>query len=82
MYYNYVLANNIVAGVFHTVYSDFRYCLDAYSSMATLWSVTGFVLLGILSHWYKMRVRDDITTPHRWVEYAYEKYLASDYHII
>ena len=71
---------NIIAGVFHTVCSDPRYCSIAYSSMATLWSVTGFVLLEILSRWYKMRVRDDIATPHRWVEDAYEKYLASDNH--
>ncbi len=32
-----------------------------------------------LSCWYKMR---DIATPYRWVEDAFEKYLASDNHII
>ncbi|XP_064403254.1 uncharacterized protein LOC135348825 [Halichondria panicea] len=81
MWSNYYMSNivaNVLAGVFHTVCSDPRYCSIAYSSMATLCSVTGFVLLGILSRWYKMRVRDDIATPHRWVEDAYEKYLASD----
>ena len=40
-------------------------------------AVIGFLLHCILAHWYKMRVRDDIYSPHRLVEEVYDRYLSA-----
>ena len=58
-----------------------RYCADTYcsiilNSIAVLLAVIGFLLHCILAHWYKRRVRDDIYSPHRFVEEVYDRYLS------
>ena len=51
------------------------YCQIIHGSVAFALSVVGFVLYCILARWYKRRVRDDIATPHKWAEEAYDRYL-------
>ncbi len=74
-YYGSNIVANILAGVFHTLCTG-KYCSIIYSSMAMVWSVMGLMLFGCLAHWYKRRVRDDIATPHKWVEEVYDRYLS------
>ena len=77
MWSEYYISNiiaNILAGILHTR-CDGDKCSVIYSSVATFWSIIGFVLICLLAHWYKRRVRDDISTPQRWVEEAYDRYL-------
>ena len=31
----------------------------------------------MIARWYKTRVRDDIDTPHQWVEEVYDRYLTA-----
>ena len=70
---SYVVVN-IVYSVL-TIPCNEQYCVVIYSSLATGLSVIGFVVYCILARWYKRRVRDDISTPHRWVEEVYDRYL-------
>ena len=81
MWSEYYMSNiiaNFLAGILHTlcqlkltVYA----CSIIYSSGATFLSIIGFLLFCVLARWYKRRVRDDIATPHRWAEEAYDRYL-------
>ena len=53
------------------------YCGIAYGAVAVALSIVGFVLYCVLAGWYKLRVRDDIATPHKWAEETYDRYLRS-----
>ena len=46
-----------------------------YGVVSVALSIVGFVLYCVLAGWYKMRVRDDIATPHKWAEETYDRYL-------
>ena len=77
MWSEYYMSNifaNIVAGIMHTLCKGDK-CSVIYSSVATFWSIVGFVLICLLARWYKRRVRDDIATPHKWAEDVYDRYL-------
>ena len=41
-------------------------------------SLLGFILYCFLAHWYKLRVRDDVFSPHRVVEEVYDRYLTAE----
>ena len=74
----YYLSNifaNILAGMLHALCIG-PLCSIFYSSLATVLSITGFIVYCILARWYKTRVRDDISSPHRWVEEVYDRYLS------
>ena len=76
----YYLSNifaNILAGTLHALCKG-PVCSIIYSSVATFLSITGFIVYCILAIVYKRRVRDDISTPHRWAEEFYGRYLPDD----
>ena len=80
MWSEYYISNiiaNIVASILNTLCDNDK-CSVIYSSVATFWSIIGFVLFCLLARWYKRRVRDDIPTPHRWAEEAYDRYLTQE----
>ena len=52
-------------------------CSLANASVGAALSIFAFVLYLIIAHWYKRRVRDDIGTPHKWVEEVYDRYLTA-----
>ena len=52
-------------------------CSLANASAGVALSMFAFVLYLIIAHWYKRRVRDDIDTPHKWVEEVYDRYLTA-----
>ena len=54
-----------------------RYCYLAYGIVAAALSAIGFVFFCMLARWYKRRVRDDITTYHKWADNMYDRYLQS-----
>ena len=41
-------------------------------------SLFGFILYCLLAHWYKLRVRDEVFSPHRVVEEVYDRYLTAE----
>ena len=53
-----------------------KYCSVIRDALTLAMAVVGFILHCILTHWYKRRVRDDIDTPHKWVEEVYDRYLS------
>ena len=53
-------------------------CYLATASVGAALSIFAFVLYLIIARWYKRRVRDDIDTPHKWVEDVYDRYLSAD----
>ena len=60
----------------------FQYCQTSSCSLANASfgaavSIFAFLLYLIIAHWYKRRVRDDIDTPHKWVEDVYDRYLSA-----
>ena len=60
----------------------FNYCLTptcslASASVSAAVSIFAFLLYLIIARWYKTRVRDDIDTPHQWVEEVYDRYLTA-----
>ena len=70
---------------FLLVYGFYKICSNncslIHDSIALAMAIVGFILHCILAHWYKRRVRDDIDTPHRWVEEVYDRYLSHNaYH--
>ncbi len=58
------------------LHSKHRWAIVLHSGLASALSLTGFVLYCRLARWYKRRVRDDIATPHKWVEEVYDRYLS------
>ena len=54
-----------------------QYCSIIHNSITLSLAVIGFLLHCILARWYKMRVRDDIYSPHRVVEEVYDRYLSA-----
>ena len=59
-----------------------KYCLTptcslARASVGAVVSILAFLLYLIIARWYKTRVRDDIDTPHQWVEEVYDRYLTA-----
>ena len=52
-------------------------CSLASASVGAAVSIFAFLLYLIIAHWYKKRVRDDIDTPHQWVEEVYDRYLTA-----
>ena len=46
-------------------------------SVGAATSVFAFLVYLIVACWYKRRVRDDIDTPHKWVEDVYDRYLSA-----
>ncbi len=66
----------ISASIFVLILHYFKYTISPIItvSVTSAFSVIGFVLHCIVSHKYKMRVREDIDNPHVWVENAYNKY--------
>ena len=46
-------------------------------SVGAALSIFAFLLYLIIARWYKRRVRDDIDTPHKWVEDVYDRYLSA-----
>ena len=70
----------VIAGILQSIFTDAckePYCAIIYNVIATLLGVVGFVLYCVLAYWYKRRVRDDISTPHKWVEEVYDRYLVN-----
>ena len=51
-------------------------CQVIHDSLSIALAIVGLILHCILAHWYKRRVRDDIDTPHQWVEEVYDRYLS------
>ena len=59
-----------------------KYCVTTHCSLASASvgaaiSIFAFLLYLIIARWYKRRVRDDIDTPHKWVEDVYDRYLTA-----
>ena len=59
-----------------------KYCLTptcslVNASVGAVVSILAFLLYLIIARWYKTRVRDDIDTPHQWVEEVYDRYLTA-----
>ena len=52
-------------------------CYLAYASVGAAIGIFAFLVYLIIAHWYKRRVRDDIDTPHKWVEDVYDRYLTA-----
>ena len=52
-------------------------CSLASASVGAAVSIFAFLLYLIIARWYKKRVRDDIDTPHQWVEEVYDRYLTA-----
>ena len=52
-------------------------CSLANTSFGAAVSIFAFLVYLIIAHWYKRRVRDDIDTPHKWVEDVYDRYLSA-----
>ena len=52
-------------------------CSLANASVGAAVSIFAFLLYLIIARWYKRRVRDDIDTPHKWVEDVYDRYLTA-----
>ncbi len=50
--------------------------LLVHTVVSALLSLIGLVSFGLLARWYTGRVRDDVTTPHMWVEEVYDRYLS------
>ncbi len=53
-----------------------RLLLLVHTVVSALLSLIGLVSFGLLARWYTGRVRDDVTTPHMWVEEVYDRYLS------
>ena len=71
---------SIIVGILRNIFTDAciePYCAIIYNVIATLLGVVGFVLYCVLAYWYKRRVRDDISTLHKWVEEVYDRYLVN-----
>ena len=49
----------------------------ANASVGAAVSIFAFLVYLIIACWYKRRVRDDIDTPHKWVEDVYDRYLSA-----
>ena len=73
----YILAQ-ILFEVLHDLRSTHPWIVILYTGLAALLSLAGFVLYYLLARWYKRRVRDDIATPQKWVEDAYDRYLSEN----
>ena len=63
-------------------YEFVHYCLTpgcslANASVGAAVSIFAFLVYLIIARWYKRRVRDDIDTPHKWVEDVYDRYLSA-----
>ena len=72
----------VIAGILRSIFTGpcvEPYCEVIYCCIATLLSIIGFILYCVLAYWYKRRVRDDISTPHRWVEEVYDRYLVNEH---
>ena len=52
-------------------------CSLANASVGAAVSIFAFFVYLIIARWYKRRVRDDIDTPHKWVEDVYDRYLSA-----
>ena len=52
-------------------------CSVTYTSVGAAVSIFAFLVYLIIAGWYKRRVRDDIDTPHKWVEDVYDRYLTA-----
>ena len=55
-------------------------CHVIHDSVSIALAIVGLILHCILAHWYKRRVRDDIDTPHQWVEEVYDRYLSHNHY--
>ncbi len=73
----YILAQ-ILFEVLHDFRSTHPWIVILYTGLAALLSFAGFVLYCLLARWYKRRVKDDIATPQKWVEDAYDRYLSEN----
>ena len=58
-------------------YCRTSHCSLASASVSAAISIFAFLLYLITARWYKRRVRDDIDTPHKWVEDVYDRYLTA-----
>ncbi len=56
-------------------FEDNQVVLLVHTVISALLSLIGLVSFGLLARWYTGRVRDDVTTPHMWVEEVYDRYL-------
>ena len=52
-------------------------CSLVNASVGAAVSIFAFLVYLIIARWYKRRVRDDIDTPHKWVEDVYDRYLSA-----
>ena len=52
-------------------------CSLVSASVGVAVSIFAFLLYLIIALCYKRRVRDDIDTPHQWVEEVYDRYLTA-----
>ncbi|XP_064403264.1 solute carrier family 15 member 3-like [Halichondria panicea] len=75
--FTYILAQ-ILFEVLYDLKSTHPWIVILYTGLAALLSLAGFVLYCLLARWYKRRVRDDIATPQKWVEDAYDRYLSEN----
>ena len=69
-------------GSFVYTFNFIRYCQAPTcslinASVGAVVSFFAFLLYLIVASWYKRRVRDDIDTPHKWVEDVYDRYLSA-----
>ena len=72
----FVLGNVIEIKIFQYCQTSSS-CSLANASVGAALSIFAFLLYLIITHWYKRRVRDDIDTPHKWVEEVYDRYLSA-----
>ena len=73
----YILAQ-LLFKVLYDLRSTHPWIVILYTGLAALLSLAGFVLDCLLARCYKRRVRDDIATPQKWVEDAYDRYLSEN----
>ena len=80
-YIQLVICSAIAAGLaFSSGFSKYcptPTCSLASASVGAAVSIFAFLLYLIIARWYKKRVRDDIDTPHQWVEEVYDRYLTA-----
>ena len=79
-YIQLVLWIPVVAG-YALNFEFLQYCQTPGCSLANASvgavSIFAFLVYLIIARWYKRRVRDDIDTPHKWVEDVYDRYLTA-----
>ena len=71
----YILGNVVTFEIGQFYQTPIYFLVNA--SVGATVSVIALFLYLIIAFWYKRRVRDDIDTPHKWVEDVYDRYLTA-----